>query len=100
MQASTIKASDVPQWRWSNLQCRQWLIAVFTTYLNYSEADALAAAKRFDGFGANMYGTTFDGWQKIFGSSAGAGIFNLIFAARREEGAVPKSVNFPHWKSK
>ncbi|KAN0094259.1 hypothetical protein V8E51_017443 [Hyaloscypha variabilis] len=46
-----IKATDVPQWLWSNSQCRAWIFAVCTELLAYSEEEGEDVAAKFTGFG-------------------------------------------------
>jgi len=53
-----IKATDTPQWLWSNQQCRSWIIAVCVTLLNNSVKQAEEKAARFRGFGPMIFEIT------------------------------------------
>jgi len=93
-----IEASDVPQWRWSNAQCREWLIAVLVTYLNYNNTDAFDLAENLHGFGPNLYLRSVESWIKILGDDEGRGVYSILFEVRRQKGAVPKGMRMRHWK--
>jgi hypothetical protein len=55
LQPSGIKGSDVPQWRWSNKQCREWIAAVLVQYGNLEQEEADIQAKKFEGFGPGLF---------------------------------------------
>jgi hypothetical protein len=56
-----IKATDTPQWLWSNEQCLLWIIAVCVTLLNNSVEEAEEKAARFRGFGPIIFENKVEG---------------------------------------
>jgi hypothetical protein len=92
-----VKASDVPQWCWSNKQCREWLTAVLIEYGSLEKQEAELRALKFEGFGPSLFGTTLERWNAHFGS-LGHSIYCLIFEKRKAEGAVPDNMTFSHFE--
>jgi hypothetical protein len=96
-----IRASDIPQWKWSTEQCRQWLTAFLIERFSCSPADAAQTAEKFDGFGPNIYLTREQGWKNLIGVVQGAGIYVWLLAVRHKAGAVPKTIVMTHgWADK
>lgn len=87
----TITASDTPQWLWSKSQCQEWLVAVYTTYLQYPPNEAVQLASKFEGFGPNIYLAGKQRWENLLGKDGGSGLFALICCMRYKEDAVPKN---------
>lgn len=87
-------ASDIPQWRWSNIECRAWLIAVCTTYLSWSMDDALAAAQKFNGFGPDIYLMRIANWEELLGVGNARGVYTLLLQVR--DSAVPENIQMGH----
>lgn len=88
LQPSGIKASDIPQWRWTNKQCREWITAVFIEYGSLERKDAETRAEKFEGFGPTLCARDSDFWQKQYGP-LGHSIHCLITENYWKEGAVP-----------
>lgn len=95
-QPLNIKASETPQWLWSNAQCRAWIAAVCIEYLQYSERDAYAAAEGVKGFGPRLFGMRLQEWTQILGNADGYSVYTLVFSIARKKGAVPASTTFAH----
>ncbi|KAH7333197.1 hypothetical protein BKA65DRAFT_507370 [Rhexocercosporidium sp. MPI-PUGE-AT-0058] len=85
-----ILATDIPQWCWSILQCREWIAAVLMHYMNYGRPVAVSMAGRFEGYGPNIYLRDRQEWIKILGEHNGRGVYEMILSVRRSKGAVPK----------
>ncbi|KAE9375203.1 hypothetical protein N431DRAFT_502158 [Stipitochalara longipes BDJ] len=84
-----IQQTSVPQWLWTNAECRRWLHLVChcTLGLNYEESSEIAS--RFEGCGPNIYTL----------KERAEGVWSLLVSMRRKKGAVPKGVNIkPHHK--
>jgi hypothetical protein len=88
-----IRANDVPQWMWSNAQCRTWLAAVLQVYLNWTSQAAETAALKLDGHGPTMYQRTSLEWEQLLGEYNGKGIYVMLLNLRHHPGAVPGNVN-------
>jgi hypothetical protein len=91
---SSIKASDTPQWRWTALQCKAWLFAVLTTYMNYDSAGAEAEVSKLGGYGPNIYFRTSEAWIELLGRENGSGLYLMLFQVRHR--AVPKNIKISH----
>lgn len=96
---SRIKASDVPQWMWSQEECREWITVFCTTYLSFTPKEAEEAAGRWKGMGSRLYSIPdTQSWQAVLPEAAHAlSIYNLLFAVKRKDGAVPLGISFRHW---
>jgi hypothetical protein len=93
--AKRIRASDTPQWAWSNAQCREWLAAVLIEYCNRDpEVARDMADKMFEdgGFGPRLYTTKLVTWERFVGVRDAECIHGLLVSLRKEKGAVPPSV--------
>jgi hypothetical protein len=90
---SDIKASDTPQWRWTTLQCKAWLFAVLTTYMDYDAAGAEAIASRLEGYGPNIYSRTTESWAALLGRENGNGLYLMLLAIKRDKGAIPRNID-------
>lgn len=55
-------------------------------------------AQTLNGFGPNIYSRLCSEWKDILGKDDGLGVYNLVFATRRANGAVPRNTSFAHWK--
>lgn len=73
-------------------------MAVLTTYMNYEVPDAEVIAARLGGFGPNMYSRKAVAWVGLLGDEDGYGVYNLLMTLRHKKGAVPKGLEFRHWK--
>ncbi|KAH6679394.1 hypothetical protein B0J14DRAFT_580648 [Halenospora varia] len=89
-----MKAFDIPQWIWSVHQCREWIVAVLTTHLDFTHDDA-EYARSFNGFGARLYGYICDEWKQLLGYDEGWSVFYLLLSMRHKKGAVLGSVAVP-----
>jgi hypothetical protein len=85
-------ASKIPQWKWSTLECREWLRAVHVVYFNFGLDEAAAGANKFEGCGSSLYMKSIIGWLNLFGER-GAGIYGILLALRHKRGAVPSIIN-------
>lgn len=94
-----IKATDTPRWKWTQPQCRAWLVATLTTSLGNSEMEALRKAETFVGSGPYMWNLHCFQWEGRLGEAEGSTVYNVLLASRRKRGAVPKGVDFPHWRN-
>jgi hypothetical protein len=96
-ETSCVSAADIavetPQWRWPNTQCRSWLTAVGTAYLNLPLDEAEAMGARFEGFGPALYMNTEYDWFKFLGEGwRAASLYGLLMSLRNDPGAVPDTV--------
>jgi hypothetical protein len=90
-----IRASDTPQWAWSNSQCREWLTAVLIEYCNRDPVVARETADKMfadGGFGPRLYTTKLVTWERFVGVRDAECIHGLLVSLRKEKGAVPASV--------
>lgn len=97
-----INASHVPQWRWSNNQCVEWIAAVLTEYYCKERVEAERIAKKFTGFGPRIWQNDTARWTILIEQS-GSDMFSLIFEMylRRETiGGVPTTINIRHFERK
>jgi hypothetical protein len=95
-----IKATDTPQWLWSNKQCRSWIIAVCVTLLNNSVEQAEEKAARFRGFRPAIFENELEEWTEIFQDEADvASVYGLVLGQTHEKGAVPRGLSFDHWEN-
>jgi hypothetical protein len=90
----SIKATDVPQWKWNTSQCRAWLMAVLIKYLKFTPSEAYEAAQKFQGYGPNIYITKQYRWKEILGDDNGMGLWFMILRYRNRRGAVPPSLGY------
>lgn len=95
-----IKASDTPQWLWSEAECQAWIIAFCVTSFNMSICEAERAAKWYEGSGACIYGLDDDSWRTLVPGDRGTSLCNFLMSRRNEKGAVPKDVIFRHFERK
>lgn len=91
-----ILATDVPQWTWSNAQCREWLFVVYTSLLNLGIEESRDVAEAFVGFGPELYMMRLDEWDKLVGKDRARSVYALLLSRRHEDGAAPRSIQFQH----
>src|SRR4051794_30025803 len=77
-----IKATDIPQWRWSQVQCREWLAKVLGTYLNFTKREAEAKAQEFVGFGPVLFMMNREAWWEWLGGQVGEGVYALVLEGK------------------
>jgi len=92
--AHSIKATDVPQWKWTEAECREWYKLVFMTYLSISRFEAADLANSIDGWGPSIFSRSESQWIYILGEGRGIAMHTLIVSVRRNKGAVPRNVTF------
>jgi hypothetical protein len=92
-----IHADSVPQWRWTNNQCRTWITDVLIVYGGKDVHTARELASTFRGFGPNLYMKEWKQWNSWLGPD-GQAIFALLMEVHDEEGAVPKEVEIAHYR--
>jgi hypothetical protein len=97
----SIEATDVPQWLWSNTQCRAWIAAVCEDLLAYSDGNAEIIASNFSGFGPRLFSINIEHWNSLLGNNVigkiiadAESVYALIFSLRREKGAIPEGPTF------
>jgi hypothetical protein len=91
-----IAAFDVPQWKWSNEQCRTWIYKSVIEQFGWSETRALGAAVRFKGCGIKIFTSNDRCWELVMGSAVeGRSLRSFIFSVRNEKGAVPRGARIP-----
>ncbi len=95
-----IRALDVPQWLWSNMQCRAWLTAFCVDMLSLSVAESEELAQKYKGAGTNIYSTKSEDWILMMGDDYGPPIYNYLFSVSRCAGAVPKDIGIHYPVSK
>jgi hypothetical protein len=88
-----IKASDVPQWLWTNAQCKDWLFAVCHVSLGLTGEEAKAITDKFDGCGPVIYMMEYVDWIKLLGTENRAqSIYAYVVNSQQEPGAIPDGV--------
>jgi hypothetical protein len=95
---SSITTQTTPQWLWTTHDCKSYLYQIFHTLLHNPSHIAYEKASRFEGFGPNMFSTTYVGWKTLYGTWEGDGIYSMIFVARNQEGAMPRGVTYEHFE--
>ena len=95
----SIKASDNPQWLWSQSECRTWIKEVCIHYFDFTLDEALAASENFKGMRASLFQLRGPSWEEIIPGPYATALYSLIFSRRAEQGAVPKNITFPHWQA-
>jgi hypothetical protein len=93
-----INALSVPQWTWTNEQCREWLRKFLVTQCGCSVEYAVGKAGKLEGFGANIYLRRFKAWEELLGFVDADGIYALAIGYRNMDGVVPHGVGFNHPK--
>jgi hypothetical protein len=92
----TISASSVPQWLWTNAQCRAWLFAILTTSLGNSKSDALIKAENVKSFGPYSWSMDDVQWRRYLGKEDVQSVFNLLVSVSNEQRTVPNRFTFEH----
>jgi hypothetical protein len=99
----SIKATDVPQWLWSNAQCRAWIATVCEDLLGYSDENAEMIASNFAGFGPRLFSMEIEHWHSLLGKNVvgkniadAESVYALVFGLRREKGAIPEGTTYTH----
>jgi hypothetical protein len=91
-----IAAFDVPQWKWSNEQCRTWIYKSVIEQFGWPGNRALEAAVRFKGCGIKIFTSNDRCWELVMGSAVeGRSLRSFIFSVRNEKGAVPRGTRIP-----
>lgn len=93
-----IDALSVPEWIWTNEQCREWLRKFLVAQCGRSVEYASEKASKLEGFGANIYLRRFTAWQELLGFVDADGIYALGLGYRKKEGVIPEGINFNHPK--
>lgn len=92
-----IKASDMPQWLWSNAESRAWIFAVCVAYLNYSPEESEGAANKFKGMGNQLFARTLIEWGDILPCREDANsMHSLIMSRMHLKGGMPLGFRYPH----
>ncbi|EPE25745.1 hypothetical protein GLAREA_01657 [Glarea lozoyensis ATCC 20868] len=94
----SITPQSIPQWLWTTHDCKTYLYQIFHTLLNNSPEVAYGKADRFEGFGPNMFSTTYAGWKSLYGAWEGDGIYSFIFVSRNMRGALPSGLTYEHFE--
>lgn len=90
--AGSIKHTDVPQWRWSTNQCREWLSSVYTGVFNLPREEAMLLANKFEGSGPVMYITSREEWMEILGYQRGRSLYALLVTVNNEPDSMPGGI--------
>lgn len=95
----TIRASDVPQWTWSNAQCQRWVAAVLVEYYCKDRKEAERLASQFKSFGPGLWRLGAKDWHTWFGPGGGV-MFDFMFAMyrKRSPGSVPTEIRLAHFE--
>ena len=92
-------ATQDPQWKWTNMQCREWIAAVVIWYCGYDEEKAWRIANKFEGFGPTLFLHQVKWWKSAIGNSEAANaICALIYEAKGKRGGLPKGFSCNPWK--
>lgn len=94
----SIKATDIPQWRWTNAQCIEWLTAVFTVYAGYDQKTAEAKAKEFRGFGPRLWQMGRGDWYVWLGVEVGGCVYIILMEMYPEKGTHPKGITLSQFE--
>ena len=94
-----IEALSVPQWTWTNEQCREWLRKFLVVQCGRSVEYASEKASKLEGFGANVYLRRFAAWKQLLGFVDADGIYALGLAYRKKKGVIPEGIKFNHPES-
>jgi hypothetical protein len=89
-----IQGTDIPQWRWSNAECRVWLRKFLVEKCGLYPGLTERITDELKGFGANLYLRSRDDWRKMtyLGRVGADGIYALLCGYSRRVGATPKGV--------
>lgn len=93
-----INATAIPQWEWSNQQCKEWLTSVLIEYANLSETDAESKAEGFKGFRPMLFTNNTKMWTRILGADISSSVFSLIYNRKDKPGALPKGITYAHYQ--
>lgn len=99
-ESGPIKAFETPQWKWSNAECKEWLLSYLIDKLQYDRAKAESLVAKLKGDGTVMYCRDYEEWRILLGKWQAKGVYIILFALRREEGAVPQGTDLRHWAVK
>jgi len=86
----------IPQWEWTNIQCRSFIKNVCQKLLNLSLEDSELFALKFEGFGTTLYMHPPDWWIRHLGPVNGTSVYVYLVGMRDLRGAVPWGVNLGH----
>lgn len=77
-----IKASDVPQWKWNNVQCQEWLTVAIMEYCCHCEKKAEKKARSFlrGGFAPLLYAASYTVWESHLGRKDAPAIYSFLIA--------------------
>lgn len=90
----TPEINVVPQWKWTNKQCREWLNIQCIYRFGVSAEQASRIVPQFCGTGPNIYLLAKDGWVNLLGGrKKGMDMYGWLRSVMREKGAVPENIN-------
>lgn len=78
-------ASDIPQWRWTNKQCRGWIVKVLVQYAEKDRELAEVLAENFIEFGPSVHLTRPE-WWRYHMREQGNNIHALLIELQSEKG--------------
>jgi hypothetical protein len=80
-----IKPSEAPQWTWSTIECRMWLLRLLRDYMDLEPDVAVRYALKFDGQGSTLLRQPVETWMADFGDYVGGIIYNTIMEFHESE---------------
>lgn len=83
----TISAHCVPQWLWTQSQCRAWLAAFLIFCFTEDRTRAVWLARKFEGGGACLYSYPAEKWMALLGAFRGAAVSMRL--CKMGDGAIP-----------
>ncbi|KUJ06635.1 uncharacterized protein LY89DRAFT_692266 [Mollisia scopiformis] len=84
-----IRATDVPDWKWNNTQCQEWLTIAIMEFCGRNEQVAQRKAREFlrGGFAPMLYAASYRVWQSYLGRQDAPAIYSYLMA--HKSAAVP-----------
>ncbi|EPE35771.1 hypothetical protein GLAREA_05109 [Glarea lozoyensis ATCC 20868] len=73
-----IVRTESPQWSWSTIECRMWLLRLLRDYMGLEPDVAVRYALQFDGQGSTLLRQPAERWMADFGDSLGDVIYTTI----------------------
>jgi hypothetical protein len=73
-----IVRTEAPQWSWSTIECRMWLLRLLRDFMGLEPDVAVRYALQFDGQGPTLLRQPVERWMADFGDSLGGVIYTTI----------------------
>lgn len=94
-----IRASDIPQWHWSNPECVDWLTAMFEGQFCQRPSKARRTALLFKGTGIDLWTNTLIDWVSLLGEYPGHELYLSMRLRYMRGGGVPEGIKIPHFQA-